>query len=199
MIRFRMAAMIAGLFLASAFSSPLWADAVLSISPLTSTVGAGGTATFDVNITGAVDLAAFQFDLFFDPTIVAAGSISEGNFLLNNIGPDSFTFFIPGSIDNVGGSIAATANTILGPGGATGDGTLAIFTLTGLAAGTSTISIDNIFLLDSTGATINNGPSVNGSVTVTSNATVPEPSTKLLLLAAAFSALTLLALKKRST
>ena len=60
------------------------------------------------------------------------------------------TFFIPGTIDNVGGTATFTADTLLGPGpGAAGNGTLATFSFEAVAAESSAVGLSNIVLLDS--------------------------------------------------
>jgi general secretion pathway protein D len=171
---------IAGVVLASIFSLSALADGVptLSISPASLTVGAGSNVVLDVNIANVTDLFAFQFDLSFAPGTVSAASIGEGAFLAGG----GTTAFIPGTIDNVGGTIAATADTLIGPGpGVNGSGTLAVLTLTGLAPGTSSIDFSSVFLLDSNLTGINSSLQ-SGSVTVTSTA-VPEPNTLVLLIA----------------
>ena len=171
---------IAGVVLASIFSLSALADGVptLSISPASLTVGAGSNVVLDVNIANVTDLFAFQFELSFAPGTVSAASIGEGAFLAGG----GTTAFIPGTIDNVGGTIAATADTLIGPGpGVNGSGTLAVLTLTGLAPGTSSIDFSSVFLLDSNLTGINSSLQ-SGSVTVTSTA-VPEPNTLVLLIA----------------
>jgi len=176
----RVGFVIAGVVLASIFSLSALADGVptLSISPASSTVGAGSNVVLDVNIANVTDLFAFQFDLSFAPGTVSAASIVEGAFLAGG----GTTAFIPGTIDNVGGTIAATADTLIGPGpGVNGSGTLAVLTLTGLAPGTSSIDFSSVFLLDSNLTGINSSLQ-SGSVTVTSTA-VPEPNTLVLLIA----------------
>ena len=180
MRRMRIALIIAGLFLAPIFSLPSFPDDVpiLSIAPSSSTVSAGSNVVLDVNIANVTDLFAFQFDLSFAPGTVSAASIVEGAFLAGG----GTTAFIPGTIDNVGGTIAATADTLIGPGpGVNGSGTLAVLTLTGLAPGTSSIDFSSVFLLDSNLTGINSSLQ-SGSVTVTSTA-VPEPNTLVLLIA----------------
>jgi hypothetical protein len=179
MRRMRIALIIAGLFLAPIFSLPSFADDVpiLSIAPSSSTVGAGSNVVLDVNIANVTDLFAFQFDLSLAPGTVSAASIVEGAFLAGG----GTTAFIPGTIDNVGGTIAATADTLIGPGpGVNGSGMLAVLTLTGLAPGTSSIDFSSVFLLDSNLTGINSSLQ-SGSVTVTSTA-VPEPNTLVLLI-----------------
>jgi general secretion pathway protein D len=176
----RVGLVIAGVVLGSIFSLSALADGVptLSISPASPTVGAGSNVVLDVNIANVTDLFAFQFDLSFAPGTVSAASIGEGAFLAGG----GTTAFIPGTIDNVGGTIAATADTLIGPGpGVNGSGTLAVLTLTGLAPGTSSIDFSSVFLLDSNFTGINSSLQ-SGSVTVTSTA-VPEPNTLVLLIA----------------
>jgi len=182
MFRLRMAAVIAGIVLASILSLPALADGVptLSIAPSSTTMGAGSNVVLDVNIANVTDLFAFQFDLSFAPGTVSAASIVEGAFLAGG----GTTTFIPGTIDNVGGTIAATADTLIGPGpGVSGGGILAILTLTGLTAGTSSIDFSNVFLLDSNLNSID-ASTVSGSVTVTpSTVPTPEPNSLVLLIA----------------
>ena len=61
------------------------------------------------------------------------------------------TFFIPGTIDNTGGAITATVDSLIGAiPGVTGTGTLATITLHALTPGTSAITLANVILLDST-------------------------------------------------
>jgi hypothetical protein len=182
MFRQRIAVIIAGVFLACIFSLTALADGVptLSISPASPTVSAGSNVVLDVNIANVTDLFAFQFDLSFAPGTVSAASIVEGAFLAGG----GTTAFIPGTIDNVGGSIAATADTLIGPGpGVNGGGILAILTLTGLTAGTSSIDFSNVFLLDSNLNSID-ASTLSGSVTVTPRTVpTPEPNSLVLLIA----------------
>jgi hypothetical protein len=83
MNRWRVSAILAGVFLASIISLPALADGVptLSINPASSTVSVGNNVTPDVDISNISDLYAFQFDLSFDRGIVSAVSITEGSFL----------------------------------------------------------------------------------------------------------------------
>ena len=105
-----------------ACSAVCWAAPVVSLSPNPASVILGTAFTLDVSVTGVSDLYAFQFDLGFDPSVLAATGISEGAFL----GTGGATFFIPGGIDNGAGSISSTANTLLTAiGGVSGGGVLA--------------------------------------------------------------------------
>jgi hypothetical protein len=168
MIGFRI--LVAGLFLALITSLPTLADPVLSVVPASSTVNVGSSISYDINISNVTDLYAYQFDLNFNPAIVSAVSITEGSFLTS--------FFIPGAIDNTGGTIAGSADSLTGPGpGVSGSGTLAILTLQGVASGSSNINLMNVILLDSSLSPISNVSLQSGSVTVN------EPSSLALLFA----------------
>src|SRR4029077_4008725 len=138
-------------------------------------------------------LVAFQFDLSFAPGPVSAASIGEGAFLAGG----GTTAFIPGTIDNVGGTIAATADTLIGPGpGVNGRGARAVLTLTGLAPGASSIDFSSVFLLDSNLTGINSSLQ-SGSVAVTPRtAPTPEPSS-LVLWISGMSVLAFMLLRRR--
>lgn len=108
--------------------------------------GAISVGTFDsstspfvvpVDITGAVELITWQFDLAFDPTVVQVhelcdpfadafcdlftGPVTEGPFTAG-----SFSLFVPGVIDNANGLLSLVAGGWGDPPpGPSGDGTLA--------------------------------------------------------------------------
>ena len=148
------------------------ADSVVSIQPSVSNPGVGETFDLLVDISSVSDLYAFQFDISFNPAILSGTSVTEGAFLPAG----GATFFIPGSIDNIGGSISFTADILLtAVSGVSGSGTLADLQFQALTAGTSPVNLSNIILLDSNLSDIPFNTS-NGSVS-----SVPEPSTILLL------------------
>jgi hypothetical protein len=159
------------------------ADTISVVGPSTNP-NMGDTFAVDVDVTGITDLYAFQFDLSFDPTLLSAVSVTEGDFLPSG----GTTFFIPGTIDNVGGTVSANADTLIGAiPGVTGDGMLAEFEFTALAVGTSTLSFANEILLDSSLNDITADTTFeNGSVTVDApiSSAVPEPSTLSMMLCA---------------
>jgi hypothetical protein len=139
----------------------------------------GEIFTIDVNVSGISDLYAFQFDLTFDPTRLFAVSVAEGGFLPSG----GTTFFIPGTIDDVGGAVSATADSLIGSiPGLIGDGVLAEFQFTALAPGTSSLSFANEILLDSSLNDITaNTTFQNGSITINDVTAVPEPNSFPLL------------------
>ena len=123
--------------------------------------------TLPVNIADVSDLYAFQFDLAFDPTILQLLSISEGTFLP----AAGSTIFIPGTIDNIGGNATSNADTLVGDiPGATGSGDLVDFTFLAINLGSSSVSLSNGILLDSS---FNEIPFTTVDGTVNS---VPEPA-----------------------
>ena len=145
---------------------------VLSLQPSSQVVQPGQSFSLDVDISNAAELFSFQFDLAFDPNVLSATSITEGPFLPSG----GSTFFIPGTIDNSGGTITTTDDSLIGAiSGVTGNGTLATVSFQAFALGTSPITLSNVILLDSNLADITSN-TVDGTVTV-----VPEPATWLLL------------------
>ncbi len=158
-----------------------WANAVpaLSIQPGSATAIPGDTVTLDIDISNVSDLYAFQFDLGFDPSVLSATAITEGAFLPGG----GSTLFIPGTIDNVVGTIAFTADTLISllPG-VTGSGTLATVQFNASALGTSAITLSNVFLLDSNLNPIDSN--VSGGTAHINAAAVPEPSGWATLVAA---------------
>jgi len=151
--------------------------ATISIEPASSTASVGDTVNLNVAISNVSDLFAFQFDIGFNPAVLSASSVSEGPFLLSG----GTTTFVPGTIDNVGGVVSFTADTLNGPvSGVNGSGVLATLQFEGVGMGTSPISLANITLLDSNFGSID-FTSTDGSVTVNAS-TTPEPAPVLTLL-----------------
>jgi hypothetical protein len=172
------------LLVASAFCLPGRANAdpivpIVSISlPSSVPVTVGSTFKVDVNISGVANLFAFQLDLGFNPTLVQAIDVTEGAFLPSGGG----TFFVPGSIGS--GSFSSNGDALFGFSGASGSGTLLQFDFKAIAAGTSSLTLSNILLLD-TSLNLLDKTTVNGSVTVTPAIGTPEPSVIVFLAAAA--------------
>jgi MYXO-CTERM domain-containing protein len=132
-----------------------------------------------VQVDGASDVFAYQFSVNFDPTVLEALTVTEGPFLAA-AGP---TFFDPGTIDNGLGSISFMFDTLLGPvAGASGSGILAYIDFDPLRQAFTTLSLSDVFLVDSS---VNEIP----TETVPLTSRVPEPPTTWLagiaLLAAA--------------
>jgi hypothetical protein len=151
------------------------ADTV-SIQPSTDNVSLG-SFMLNVNITGVTDLYDWQFDVNFNPAVLSVTGITEGSFLSGG----GSTFFLPGTIDNVGGSITFNADTLLGPPpGVNGSGTLATLDFTAIGNGSSPITLANVILQDSSGNNIE-FITANGTVNVGGTTATPEPSSFLML------------------
>ena len=168
MVRFLFSLML------SIFLRPTYA-ATLFVDPPSSTTNVGSTISINIMLTDVVDLYAFQFDLSFDPNVLSAVSVSEGAFLSSA----GVTAFVPGIIDNVGGNLFLTANTLLTAiPGATGTGVLATAVFSAISSGSSPLTLSNELLLDSNLSTLTDSL-LAGQVTVQ---VVPEPTMLLLLL-----------------
>lgn len=119
---------------------------VLTAGSVSINVSNTGPVMVPVNIIGASDVYAFQFDLSFDASILTLLSISEGSFLPSA----GSTIFVPGVIDNIAGTASGTADTLVGPiRGVSGSGELADFTFEAIRTGTATLAVSDVILLDS--------------------------------------------------
>jgi len=154
---------------------------VLDVTPASQSINLGDSFSIDVQAQNVIDLYAFQFDLSFDPSLLQATSVTEDVFLPSG----GSTFFIPGTIDNVGGSVTFTADSLIGAiSGVSGTGLLAEIGFTTIGAGASALDLSNVLLLDSAGNSID-AQLAGGSATVNPAGSgptpVPEPASGLLL------------------
>jgi hypothetical protein len=151
---------------------------IISVQAPTVPIAIGDTVTVNIVISDVVDLYGFQFDLIFDPTVLAAAADPvEGNFLLGG----GSTIFIAGTVS--GSTISATAGSLLTAiDGVSGNGILASFSFSAIGSGTGAFSIAEIILLDSRLNFIESS-ATGGAVTVLPASTsVPEPATPALLM-----------------
>ena len=81
----------------------------------------GDTFTFEVRAENVSDLAGWQFDIAFDPAILEALDVSEGDFLKTDGGS---TFFQSGRIDNAAGKITGLIAGRISEGGVSGSGSV---------------------------------------------------------------------------
>jgi len=136
------------LFLAMALFSVLGgvSGAVVRVSA-PPTVDKGTTFSVSIRVDSVTDLYGAQFSLSFNPSVLAAQSVSEGSFLKEG---GASTFFNAPTIDNSLGTITGAAITRLGvPSGATGSGTLATISFRAKSTGTSSLTLSNVALSDS--------------------------------------------------
>ncbi|MCY4552617.1 MAG: leucine-rich repeat domain-containing protein, partial [Candidatus Poribacteria bacterium] len=114
-------------------------------------IHAGDTFTLDLNIENIHDLAGWQFDIAFDPTVLEAVEVSEGDFLNPEGGA---TFFQGGSIDNATGKITKLSSARLSEEGVSGRGALLSVTFTAKTTGQTQLSLENFQLAAITGESI---------------------------------------------
>lgn len=162
-------------------ASPVYATSI-SVTPSALNVTVGQTFSVDVFISGVSDLYAFQFDMGYDPSVLSAGTISEGAFLPQG----GLTLWDTGSINHSGGVIDDTFGSLqsIVPG-VGGSGILASINFTALATGSSNISLFDIILLDSQIFDIDvsgvSSANILVSAQTTPDPTIPEPATVVLL------------------
>ncbi len=81
----------------------------------------GDTFDVDIRAENVTDLAGWQFDIDFNPEILQAVEVSEGDFLKSDGGA---TFFRRGGIDNTNGKITGFSAARITSGGASGSGSV---------------------------------------------------------------------------
>ena len=115
----------------------------------------GDTFTLDIGAETVFDLAGWQFDIAFDPAILEALNVSEGNFLKTNGGT---TFFQGGRIDNAAGKIAGLSAARLSDRGVTGTGALLQVRFKAKSGGETQLVLQNFQFGAITGEAISAGP-----------------------------------------
>ena len=104
-----------------------------------------------LNAANMEDLAGWQTDVVFDPTILKANSITEGTFLKQNSGQ---TYFNRGTINNTTGRITGITAARLTNGGTDGDGVLLAINFTLKKAEDTRVRLRNFKAGDSNGKPI---------------------------------------------
>ena len=111
--------------------------------------------TLEISTEDIYNLAGWQFDMAYDPTVLEAVEINEGDFLKTG---GEATFFQRGTIDNRLGKIKGLSSARLGENGISGTGMLLSVTFTAKAAGQTQLRLDNFQLAAITGKPIDAGP-----------------------------------------
>ena len=115
----------------------------------------GDTFTLDLSARNVIDLAGWEFDIAFDPTVLEVVEVNEGNFLKTDGGT---TFFQKGTIDNATGKITELSSARLSEDGVSGKGTLLSVIFTAKTAGQTQLKLENFQLAAITGVPIPAGP-----------------------------------------
>ena len=121
-------------------SKPTPSGRGFSLSTNTTPVPLGDTFTLRLNAEKIDDLAGWQTDIAFDPDVLEAVEVNEGNFLKTG---GVSTFFLRGTIDNKAGKITQI-NTARLSGGVDGTGILLSVTFTAKAVGDTRITLSNL-------------------------------------------------------
>jgi hypothetical protein len=135
----------------------------LVIFPEQTTIEANCICSIDVVIEGVTNLAGYQFDVRFDPTILQVDSVLTGNFLSSTgrevsvIGP---------SINNDNGKVTITVFSSGTNPGPDGSGTIATIFFTASSPGTSILQIQNITLRNAHNKNLTAGRIGTGQITV---------------------------------
>ncbi|MYA68970.1 hypothetical protein F4009_07545 [Candidatus Poribacteria bacterium] len=138
---------------------PVTNTTVLSLGPKSVSsaeakrVRVGDTFTLHFNAEDVTNLAGWQFDITFNPDILEAVDVIEGDFL--KVGGTN-TFFQTGNIDNTTGQISGFNGARFGSG-VTGTGTLLSVKFSAKAFGESKLTLSNVQLGTATGQVIPSG------------------------------------------
>jgi len=179
--------------LAMLCASPLLATPIVSVAVSGSAPSVGDPFSVDVSITDAADLVSYQFDLSFDPAVIALNGLAiEGPFL--TAGGTLATLFFDGTDSTFDGDDTTPPGTIsfvLGalftPDKVSGAGVLATLKFDALKVGTSFLTLSGVQLFQDVSdepVEIVDFDVRSGEVAVaapTDTTPVPEPSTMLLL------------------
>jgi len=98
-----------------------------------------------VTCTPSQPIKAWEFSITFDPAILQATSVEEGDIF------DGYTtFYNPGDINNTAGTITSIYNLIVGPGMIEEPGSLIVVNFTTISEGTTFITIENLGITNTT-------------------------------------------------
>ena len=114
-------------------------DDMFSLSTDASPIGSGASLTLRFSAEKVADLAGWQTDITFDPAVLEAVEVNEGDFLKAQ---GEGTFFLRGTIDNTVGKITQISSARLS-GGVNGTGTLLSVTFTAKAVGETRVVFSN--------------------------------------------------------
>ena len=115
----------------------------------------GDTFTLNISARYVFDLAGWQFDIAFDPTMLKAIEVNEGDLLKSD---GKSTFFRKGKIDNKSGKITGLSSARLSKESVYGAGTLLSVIFSTKTDGKTPVSLKQVQLGSSRGAAITVDP-----------------------------------------
>ena len=122
---------------------------------------AGDTFTLNFNAENITDLAGWQAEIAFDPNVLEAVEVTEGDFLKTDGGN---TFFQAGTIDHTAGKITGLYSARIAESGVSGTGMLMSVTFKAKAGGETQVTLENFEFSSISGAII---PTVPPNITIT--------------------------------
>jgi hypothetical protein len=132
------------------------------VHPSSTVVLVGDTFVVEIRISDVSDLYGWEFKLSWDPNLLEAENVTEGEFLKRG-GP---TFFVE-KINNTEGNMLVYCTLLGDVSGVSGDGTLASVTFYAEKKGSSVLDLSDTVLIDSSEQSILH--TINdGSVTISS-------------------------------
>jgi hypothetical protein len=142
----------------------------VKVDSLSQSISSESTFTISIACIPDQTLKAFVLHVVFNPSLLKANSVSEGNIFKSYT-----TFFNPGSIDNVNGTINNIYDVIIGTGSTSSNGTLVTISFTAKStSGTSSINLKNVGITNNVEyVPITN---INGSVQITKEYENEPPS-----------------------
>ena len=100
------------------------------------------TFTLHLNVENTTNLAGWLCDIVFDPAVLEAVEVSEGDFLKADGGT---TFFLESTIDNAAGKITDLGAISLSSDGESGTGKLLSVTFVAKAIGEAQVTLTNLY------------------------------------------------------
>ena len=140
--------------------SPTSKTTTVNITTATQTVTTGSQFTVNITLDPSVSIAGAQFDLSFNPALVSANTVTEGDLLSQG---GASTYFSSGTINNTDGTITGVASAITTPGQTVSSlGVFATIQMTAKSVeGTSSLGLSNVIVGDINGnpvsIMVNNG------------------------------------------
>ena len=118
-------------------------------------INSGDTFTLDIYAENATDLAEWQFDIAFDPSLLEAIEVRKGYFLES---AGDATSFQEGTIDNQSGKIIGFSEVARNGDSVSGTGLLLSVTFAAKAGGKTQVTLNNFQFSSNTGQAIPAGP-----------------------------------------
>ena len=115
----------------------------------------GDTFTLDIRAENVSNLAGWQFDFAFGPSVLEAIEVSEGDFLKTDGGT---VFFQAGRIDNASGKITGIRAARLTDSGVSGSGSLLQVRFKAKSESETEVALQNFQFGSTTGENISAGP-----------------------------------------